>query len=298
MSYEIIPQFLLNYIFVSMPQNMLIMLLVIFLTKEYEYFTKENFKKTCLDLFFIVVLPSAFFMNYLYYSVDMNIYVRMAFNTLMLISFMLFFIRYNLKKKLYSVYKQAVDISSFNSQFRRESKNYIYTVQNNKEKLRYKRTLRLFFSSILLAIIIHVLEVSISLYLQYVFNFDITGMRVSTFDSILFICPQLVILSFMIYLGYVYVNTQSTTLLGIWRRNKKFRVLTYIQIFTTFSFVVVIYNFLVKSNLLNSLSQSLVFKMAIGLYLLLILHVLVPWIVVCRKEVNKFRIRRNNKNLS
>lgn len=68
--------FILNYLFIGIPQTLVFIFLVLFCVKEYEYFKPDTLKTSIKDLFIIGVLPCALFLNFLYYFSNLEPIIR------------------------------------------------------------------------------------------------------------------------------------------------------------------------------------------------------------------------------
>lgn len=304
--------FILNLFFISIPQNILVLFLILFLSKEYVYFKRNNFKRTFLDVLIMGALPSGFFMNWLYYYTDLNLTIRLILNVIIYFIFAFHIISYNYRKTEYDNYLKAfkpykttyeerfeprITLTDFNKLFRRETSKYIFTVEGNSIRLKYKNIKRVLAVSILMVALIYTVEVSIILYLQYMFNLDMTSLSSNIINSIFIICPELILFLFCIYLGYVYVNTNNITLFKVWRDNKNFRILTYIQSITTFIFTIVVYFIYNRTEFFHGLNPDIVYKLDTTLFTFLILHILIPWALVFKNELKKYNVAAATNNL-
>lgn len=168
--------FLLNLIFISIPQNTLIIFLILFLSREYNYFKRKNIKKIFLDILIMGAIPSGFFMNLLYYSGDFNTPIRLTLNSIIFFAFVIHIIRYKYYKKEYTSYLSKFDpyetiqeeklnpretLTNFDEPFKYETEKYIFTVNNNIIRLKYKHKKRILISSFLLIILVYQFEIYI-----------------------------------------------------------------------------------------------------------------------------------------
>lgn len=309
---EYIFSFLLNYILISVPQEVMGILIILFLLKEYNYFKRENFKRTLLDVFFIAGMQSAFFMNYLFYFTNLSLPIRLACNVIIFFAFVSIFLKSTIKEPLWKEHLNSYSPESptlpelpekyrsniSNGQFRRETSKYVFTIEKNVPSVKYKNKKGIFVFSLCMIILINILDFSMILYLQYMFDFDFTTLSSNIFNSMLLFCPQFIILVFGIYLIYIYANTRDVTIFKIWRSNKKFRILTLIQSITTITFTIVIYLFYNKTNFFKDINPDIGYVITMGLYTLLILHVIVPWALICKKEVEKYKAISHSNNFS
>lgn len=292
--------FLLNYIFIVIPLTFISVCLTLLLLKEYKYFKTQNLKTSIIDILIVCVLPTSFFFNYIYYFTNVNFFTRIFINSILYFIFINRLIKFNLKEYLWNkhleVYKpeNLYFSQKFNNLFRRETNKYVFTIENNKAKVIYKNKIGMYICITLVMILHYILEISTSLYLQYVININMKTLNTNIFDSIFISYPALFILSFCSYLGYVYINTGKLTLIDIWKKNKKFRIVTYIQGITTFIFSILMYVYVLKDNLLHTLTSNLTFRIAIIIYMLLISYILVPWMLICREEVLKYKLKYGN----
>lgn len=136
-----------------------------------------------------------------------------------------------------------------------------------------------------LVAMLFILEISTSLWLQYIFNLDINSLNINIIDSIFFSYPTIIMLYFCVYLSYLYINTHKITILKIWNHDKTFKVITYVQGILTLMISIILYWFFVRNNLINTLDKTIVFRISLMFYTLLILHIIIPWIVVSKRGI-------------
>lgn len=311
-NFNYILKFICNYIFISLPQSFIIIALVLLLLKEYEYFKKSNFKSTILAIMIIAGMQTAFFTNYLFYFTSLSLFVRLFFNILIGFIFVNIFLYSTLKESAYK--KLLKDIKPYDTTFeerfnprkeeydpkklfRRETNKYIISIDSNGTKFKYKNKVGIFLSFVIVLIALYSLEIFTNFYLQYVFHIDMNNLTSSNINTILVSYPTIIILAFCVYLGYVYVNTGEVSIINILKQNKKFRLFTGIQYILTFIISVLVYIFIIKDNLVNVLDTNMILKVAMLLYLLLISEIFIPWVVIYRKEMLKYRLKYSNNLL-
>lgn len=289
--------FILNLIFISIPQILLSIIVILFLLKEYSYFKSKNFKSTVLDSLMVGTLMSSVGVTYLIHFTNLTLLPRLILNSIILFIFTIHLIQWTLERKIRKEYLK--EVYSPNSkiytpkemdEFRRETSRYIFFIKNGISKLRYKRTLKTYLYSALSILFIVTIEMVTSLYLNYVFALDMATINTNILNSILIVYPNLMIYAFIVYLCYVYVNTGNVTLFKIWKHNKKFRILTYVQAATTSVFTIIVYNLALNYNIFLILKPDTSFKISLILFTLLVLHVIIPWTLICRKELLKYRL--------
>lgn len=297
---ETLTDFILNYIFIGIPQTLIILLLSLVIIKEHDYLKSCNFSQSLRDVVFMGGIQSAFFVNALFYFSNLALFPRLILNILIYSLFIYQILKSSKQEVLRNTYlhpknveeRPFADEKTLKFSFRQQTQKYIYTISDNIDKFKYKNKKGIFFSVVFLLGILFIIEVFTSIYLQYVFKFDMNSIPNNIFNSILFTYPELIILSFAIYLAYVYVNTKDVTILKIWKISKTFRITTYIQITTTFIFSIGVYMFVIKDNLLQFLNPDTSYKIALILYTLLILHILIPWSLILNKEIKEHRLNK------
>lgn len=296
--------FILNITFISIPQTTLMMILILFLLKEWDYFKKERFKKTVLDALVFGSLGSCLIMNGIYYYGNFNLLFRLSLNVIIFSLFIIYILKINLNDELKSIYSEEIQTTN-NKVFKRESDKYVFIARIDKidniktglvnYNVIIKNKKEILICSTIIMAIVYVIEVFTNLYLDYMFNFDITEISFNILDSMMLVYPGMILYTFAIYLCYLYVNIGGITLFKIWMGNKNFRVVTYIQGCTTFIFTIIIYYVYNKTNLFNSFDTDTIYKIDISLYTMLILHILIPWIIICKKEMSKYKSLKRSK---
>lgn len=283
MDYELIPQFILNYIFVSVPQNMLIVLAVVFLIKEYEYFKKENFKQTLIAVLAIAALPSALFMNYTHFFTELTSLPRIGLNFILYIVFILHFMKHTIKDELWDEYiKSDISMNEGETQYRSETERYIFVVCNDKPSIKYKRFKSIVIGHTMVTFLLYAIEISTILFLQLVLNFDVDNLANSTMISILCFLGEFIIFSVALYIGYSYVNKKDILIFKVWKKDKIFRISIVTQITVFFVVALAIYNFVLKNNVFYSFSSQTTFTVIIGLIFFIAVQILIPYFMVKR----------------
>jgi hypothetical protein len=261
--------------------------MILFLLKEHRYLKSKNFKRTVLDILMISTLMCSVAVSFLLHYVELTLFPRLILNSIILFFFVLLFLNQTSNhkdKKMFS--PKHVDIKNF----RRETKSYLYTIENYDHKLKYKKKLKAYLYSLSMVVFAVVIDFAAILYSQYVFHIDINKINSNILNNTIIGSPGIIILCFMVYLSYIYVNTANVTIFKIWKSNKKFRILTYIQAFITTASSILIYKFIMKDNIIYSLNNDFIFKISIGVYILLILHVVIPWCLTLKKELAKYKL--------
>lgn len=279
--------FTMNLLFIAIPQISLSMFIILFLLKEYRYFETGRFKKTIADVLIIGTLMSSLTVSFLAHYTNLSLLPRLGLNSIILFIFTIHLLKQTSNCKT----EKPFPISDIKN-FRRETASYIYTIEDYDHKLKYKKKLKAYWYSVNMILFIIVVEFAAVLYSQYIFSLDINKITSNIFNSMVIAYPGIIILIFSVYLCYVYTNTRNVTIFKIWKSNKKFRILTYAQAFTTLSVSILIYNFILKDNTILNLDSNFVLKISIGFYILLILHIIIPWTLICRKELIKYRLMR------
>lgn len=301
--------FLLNFLFIGIPETFVFIFLVLFLMKENHYFKAKNLKSAIMDILIVGTLPTALFLNSLYYFTNLDLTMRMFLNSIIYFIFINHLIKFSIKDSLWDKhlksykpterhlpekYRTKVNTDTF---LRKETSKYIFTIENNLPKVKYKNKKSMYLSVVFMIIISFTLGIFTSLYLQYVINFDMKTLSINIIDSILLVYPTLIIVAFVVYLKYIYVNMGNTTIFRIWKNNKKFRITTYIQGITTFVSSILVYLFIIRDDLINTLDSTIVFRASLLAYILLIAHVIVPWILIFREEMLKYKLQTSKYSL-
>lgn len=77
------------------------------------------------------------------------------------------------------------------------------------------------------------------------------------------------------------MNKCNITIIKIWKENKKFRLITYIQLLLSFIFSIYLFNTTLKYNI----SYNTLLKISIIFFILILLHILIPYFIV-KREIN------------
>lgn len=283
---DYIIEFLINYIFLSIPQSLIIILLILLLLKEYRYFKTEYFKQTLFDVLLIAAMQSGFFMNYLFYFTNLNLFLRLFCNTIILFIFINSFLKSTIKETIWKNHLGSYSHDNFivsnllnkkitENELRVENDKYIFITKNNVPKIRYKNKIGIYISSTLVIAILCSLEIFTVLFLQYVFNFNMYSLHYDILDGVLLAYPTIIILAFIVYIGYMSVNTKQVNVFDVWKNNKNFRNITYIQGLIISIFSALVYIYVINNNLLIKVSSNEALRIIVTLYTLFLLQLVI-----------------------
>lgn len=293
-SFNFILDFILNLIFIGIPQTLVIGLVILFLLKDYHFFLRNYFKRTCLDVLIFFSLPCSLFMNSIYYFLELESLFRISLNSLIIYFFMV----HLFKTIVYRNFDEdkVKNASDFRvgkqgdlKQIHRETRRYSFSYSNDwdyneKINVHIKGKWQILFFSIFVLAVLTMLEGCVIFYLQYFFNMDLNTISSNIINSIFISYPSLFLLLSSIYMGYVCYNNRNITFVKVWLRNKHLRITTYIQCFTTSAFVFYIHNKFSVNNALKNFESDITLRISIILYVILILHILIPQIFILYKK--------------
>lgn len=210
--------FILNFIFIGIPETFIFIFLVLFFIKEDHYFRKKNLKKAIRDIFIVGVLPTALFLNTLYYFEDLNFVVRMFLNSIIYFISINNLIKFSIKESLWNKHLKSYDLiethlpekhrtnTNCHILLKQETEKYTFTIKNNLPKVKYKNKKGIFLSVVCMMTISFTLGTFTAFCLQYITDFDMQTLNVDIINSMLISYPTIIIVVIILYLKYMHVN--------------------------------------------------------------------------------------------
>lgn len=253
---------ILTTILISIPEQFIMVLMVLILLKEYDYLYSENIKESFTKIMMFIIVPYVLFTVTTFY-LDINVWLRVFMNSIMQAVLVYFVVGYFGKKD--TVKEHILDI------------------------------IRVYTCSVISFIILIFLEESILVLPQWVFKYEILELSKVPLTNFILAIPNLIIMTFIVYINYVNINVPKSVIFNmVWEGKKYFKKIIFFQTIITISLYGIIYDILIRSNILLSLNQDVRIFIVFLIFTIMIIGNLTPWFIVYTLKLKQGRSLRKD----